>query len=276
MATQVQAAQQGGAAAWATDLAARSQQRIAAGLPDLTAPSPVAEGPAPTPTKGTGHDRAFLDGVTIDRPFEAVSTILTNVVEHVTGYRDERTGRALSQLGLAGQQLVQAGLRSASRGSGVIAASSSVLGKVLPLVGVASGLGQVWQGWNELESHEDGLLSIIHSRTGRTGLLQVAASALLFVPGFGTAIAGAVMRVAAAANEMDMFQSLDWKTVRVEKQGADVAEKVHIFDATPTVAHDRDGVSAHAAVAANIRSARAAGTAASTSATTGVPQLVLD
>ncbi|MBC7461509.1 MAG: hypothetical protein H7287_09115 [Thermoleophilia bacterium] len=272
---QVQATQQTGAVAWAANLAARSQQRVAAGLPDLTAPSAIAEGPAPVPTAGTGHDRNLLDGVTLDRPFEIVSTALTNLVEHVTGARDERTGRALTQIGLAGQQLIQAGLRSAARGSGVIAAGSSVLGKVLPLVGIASGVGQVWEGWNELTSHEEGLLSIVHSRTARTGLLQVAASAFLFVPGVGTAISGAVLRVAAAANEMDMFSSLDWKTRRVEEQGVDVAEKVHIFDATPTVAHDRDGVSARAAVVSNMRAARTADSDGSSARATDVPQLVL-
>jgi hypothetical protein len=212
----------------------------------------------PAASAGTGHDRALLDGVTIDRPFEAIPTILTNVVEHITGTRDERTGRALSQVGSAASQFIQAGLRLAARGEGVIAAGSSLLGKILPLAGVAAGVAQVWKGWNELDSHADGLLSVIHSRTARTGLLDIAASAMLFIPGIGSAIGGAVLHLGAAANEMDMFHALDWSTQRVEAQGSAVAEKVHVLDATPTVTYDRDGVSAHHAVVANVRSAHAA------------------
>ncbi|MCW2955918.1 MAG: hypothetical protein JWO69_787, partial [Thermoleophilia bacterium] len=91
----------------------------------------------------------------------------------------------------------------------------------------------------ELESQDEGLLSIIHSRTGRTGLLQVIAGALLFVPGVGPALAGAATRFVSAANELDMFSDLDWKTVPIEQQGEAVAARFHLFDETPTVAYDR-------------------------------------
>ncbi|MCW2950370.1 MAG: hypothetical protein JWN41_1383 [Thermoleophilia bacterium] len=249
----VQSTQRSGGVAWATDLAARVSRPAETNAPALdTRPETMSELPAPAPTRGTGHDRALLDGVTLDRPFEIVSTVLTNGVEHLTGTRDERSGRALTQVALAGQQMLQAGLRAAARGSGVIAAGSSVLGKVIPVVGVAAGVAQIWKGWNELDSHRDGILSLLHSRTARTGLLQTAASALLLVPGVGSAIGGAVLRLGAAANEMDMFHSLDWSTHRVEDQGRAVAERVHIFDATPTVAHDRDQVSARTAAVANL------------------------
>jgi hypothetical protein len=198
---------------------------------------PVRE--APLATRGTGHDRALLDGVTFDRPTEMVSTTLTNFVERVTGTRDERSGRALSQTLLAGYQFVQAGLHAAARGSGVIATGSSVLGKVLPALGVASGAAQVWKGWNELESHDAGPLSILGSRTGRSGLLNVLAGALAFVPGVGTAIGGAVTRLVAAANELDAFSFLDAPTRSVEEQGYDVARRVHVLDETPLDPYDR-------------------------------------
>lgn len=194
---------------------------------------------APMATKGTGHDRALLDGVTLDRPTEMVSTTLTNVVERITGTRDERTGRALSQTLLAGYQFVQAGLHAAARGSGIVATGSSVLGKVLPTLGVASGVAQVWKGWNELESHDGGPLAILGSRTGRSGLLNVLAGALAFVPGVGTAIGGALTRMVAAANELDMFSFLDAPTRSVEEQGYAVARRVHLLDETPTDPYDR-------------------------------------
>jgi hypothetical protein len=228
-----------GSFAWAKDLVERTRTRVALGLPDLQLPPPsMPEGPAPTPTKGTGHDRAPLDGITLDRPIDAIPTFLTNLVERETGVRDERSGRAIGQVLLAGQQLVQAGLRSAAAGNGVVATGSSALGKVLPTIGIGAGMMQVWKGWNELQSHEDGVFSLIHSRTARTGMLQTLASALLFVPGVGSAIGGAVLRLGAAANEMDAFSSLDWQTLRVEDQGAKIARRVHVFDRTPTDAHD--------------------------------------
>lgn len=251
VATGVQASQPAGSFAWTKDLVERARNRVALGLPSLQlGPPSMPEGPAPTPTRGTGYDRAPLDGITLDRPLDAAPTFLTNLVEHATGIRDERSGRALGQVALAGQQLVQAGLHSAAAGKGVIAAGSSVLGKVLPTIGVGAGLLQVWKGWNELQSHDEGIFSLIHSRTARTGILQTIASALLFVPGFGTAIGGAALRIGAAANEMDAFSSLDWKTVRVEDQGERIARRVHVLDRTPTDAHDGVLAARRAAAAA--------------------------
>lgn len=230
-----------GVNAWAKAYVDRVRGRIADGQPAFSFVKPD-QGPyvaAPDATEGTGRDRDWFDGVTIERPAEMIPTFLTNVVESLTGTRDARTGRALTQVGLAGYQFIQAGLHHAAQGQGIIAAGSSVLGKVLPAIGVASGAAQVWRGWNELQSHEDGLLSILGSRTGRTGLLNVVAGALAFVPGFGTAIGGALTRLVAAANEMDMFSFLDAPTVSVESKGYDVAKRVHIFDRTPTDPYDR-------------------------------------
>jgi hypothetical protein len=224
--------------AWATTLTQRTQERVAAGLPALPAPS-TPQGPAPTPTVGVGHERALLDGVTLDRPTEMVSTALTNLVERITGERDERSGKSLTQLLLAGYQLVQAGLRSAAQGSGVVAAGSSVLSKVLPVVGIATGAMQVWKGWNELDSHAGGPLALLGSRTARSGLLNVLAGALLFIPGVGTALAGAATRLVAAANELDAFRVLDAPTTRVEDKGEAVAKRVYLLDETPTDPFDR-------------------------------------
>lgn len=231
-----------GANAWAKAYVERVRERVAAGQPGPQAPAPAA-------SKGTGRDRDWFDGVTIERPAEMVPTFLTNVAESITGTRDARVGRALNQVGLAGYQFVQAGLHHAARGQGIIATGSSVLGKVLPTLGIAAGAAQVWRGWNELESHDDGVLSILGSRTGRSGLLNVLAGALAFVPGVGTAIGGAVTRLVAAANEMDVFSFLDAPTRSVESQGEDVARKVHVFDRTPTNPYDRtrrDGTIARA------------------------------
>lgn len=234
----VQPAAAGDRFAWATALAQRAQERVAAGLPALPAAS-TPQGPAPTPTVGTGRQRALLDGVTLDRPLEMVPTALTNFVERVSGERDERSGRSLTQLLLAGYQLVQAGLRSASQGTGVVAAGSSVLSKVLPVVGIASGAMQVWKGWNELESHDGGPLALLGSRSARSGLLNILAGALLFVPGVGTALGGAATRIVAAANELDAFSFLDAPTRRVEEQGEAVARRVYLLDETPTNPFDR-------------------------------------
>jgi hypothetical protein len=219
---------QGSVSSWAQELVRR-------GVPASAAP----QAPAPTPTVGVGHQRALLDGVTTDRPFEAVPTLLTNFVERVTGERDDRSGRSLTQLLLAGQQLVQAALRSASQGTGVVAAGSSVLKRVLPTISLASGAMQVWKGWNELESHDDGPFSVIHSRTARTGLLDILAGALLFVPGVGPALGGAATRIVAAANELDAFAFLDTPTRRVEDKGEEVARRVYPLDETPTDPFDR-------------------------------------
>jgi hypothetical protein len=218
--------------AWARTLAQRGP---ALGLPASTTP----QTPAPTPTVGVGHERALFDGVTLDRPTEMVSTLLTNTVERVTGVRDDRTGRSFSQLLLAGQQIIQAGLRHVAAGHGVVATGSSILGKVLPTLGIASGVMQVWKGWNELQDHSGGPLELIHSRTARTGLLDIVAGALLFVPGVGSALGGAVTRIAAAANELDAFAFLDAPTTRVEDQGTAVAKRVHLVDETPTNPYDR-------------------------------------
>lgn len=226
--------------AWAEALVTRARERAAAGLPAFELPPPTRdEGPAPTATVGTGHERALLDGVTWDRPTDVIPTLLTNLVEQVTGERDERSGRAISQVLLAGQQLVQAGLRHAADGKGIIATGSSVLGKVLPTIGIVSGAMQVWKGWNELESHDGGPLSIIGSRTARTGLINILAGALLFVPGVGAALSGAATRLVAAANELDAFQSLDAPSRRVEEHGLAVARRVHFLDETPLDPYDR-------------------------------------
>jgi hypothetical protein len=238
MVTGVQPMSKGDPFAWARELAQHAHDRVAAGLPALP-PSSTPQGPAPTPTVGVGHDRALFDGVTLDRPFEMVPTALTNLVERVTGERDERSGKSLTQLLLAGQQLVQAGLRVAAEGSGVVAAGSSVLSKVLPTIGIASGAMQVWKGWNELESHDGGPLALLGSRTARSGMLNILAGALLFIPGVGTALAGAATRIVAAANELDAFKFLDAPTRRVEEKGEAIAKRVYVLDETPTNPFDR-------------------------------------
>ncbi len=169
----------------------------------------LASAPQAT-SHASGHDRGIFDGLDDLNPLEMVPAVLSNVAERLTGEHDPRVGRAATQLLLASERLVEAGLRSMARGTGVIAKGSSVLGKVLPIVSMTLGAAQVWKGWNELPSHQDGVLSIIHSKTGRTGLMQVLAGALLFVPGVGGALSGSFARVVAAANEMDYFASLDW------------------------------------------------------------------
>jgi hypothetical protein len=63
-------------------------------------------------------------------------------------------------------------------------------------------------------------------------MLQVLAGAMLFVPGVGPALGGAISRIGAAANEMDMFKSLDWATVPIEQRGTTVARIAHPFDKT--------------------------------------------
>ncbi len=231
---------QHGVTSWARTYVADVRARVDAGLPAFERlPDQGPYTPAPPATRGTGHDRAPLDGVTLDRPTDIVPTVLTNLVEKLTGTRDERDGRALMQVGLAGYQFIQAGIHHAAAGKGIVATGSSVLGKVLPTIGVIGGAAQVWKGWNELEHHEGGPLAILGSRTGRSGLLNVLAGALAFVPGVGTAIGGAVTRLVAAANELDAFSFLDAPTRRVEDQGAAVAKRVHVFDETPLNPYDR-------------------------------------
>ncbi|MEO6867737.1 MAG: hypothetical protein ABI200_06925 [Gaiellales bacterium] len=249
MVTGIQPQSQGRVISLAQDLARRNAERASAGLPALRVPvQTLPARSAPAPTRGVGHDRALFDGVTIDRPTEMVSTTITNLVERITGTRDDRSGKSISQVLLAGQQFVQAGLRHAAQGQGAIAAGSSFLGKVLPSLGIASGLMQVWKGWNELDSHEAGPLSILGSRTGRTGLLNVVAGALLFVPGVGTALAGAATRLVAAANEYDALSFLDAPARRVEEQGEATARRVHVLDRTPTDPYDRPQLSIRRAV----------------------------
>jgi hypothetical protein len=231
---------QPGVSAWASAYVANVRARIDAGLPAFERkPDQGPAAPPPPATRGTGFDRAPLDGVTLDRPTDIVPTMLTNIVEGLTGTRDERDGRALMQVGLAGYQFVQAGMHHVARGNGIVATSSSALGKILPTIGVVSGAAQVWKGWNELEDHDGGPLAILGSRTGRSGLLNIVAGALAFVPGVGTAIGGAVTRLAAAANELDAFSFLDAPTRRVEEQGAAVAKRVHLLDETPLDPYDR-------------------------------------
>lgn len=210
----------------------------------LLAKVPVASSTAhmvvapPPASNGVGHERALLDGVTLDRPFGMVTTILNNAIERVLGFRDDRLGNGLQQVALAGTQLVQAGLRHAAAGKGIVAAGSSVLGKILPFAGIASGIAQVWQGWQELDNPTS-VLDILGSRTGRTGLLSIAASGLLFVPGVGPALSGAVLRIVAGANELDAFHSLDKPTRAVEHASTDVARRAHPFDETPHNPYDR-------------------------------------
>lgn len=231
---------QQGVTSWAQAYVASARDRVAAGLPAFELkPDQGPRRAAPTPSTGTGHSRDWLDGITLDRPTEVVPTVLTNIVESITGSRDERTGRAASQVLLAGYQFAQAGIHHAARGQGIIATGSSVLGKLLPSIGVGLGAMQVWKGWNELQDTSGGPLAILGSRTGRSGLLNVVAGALAFVPGVGTAIGAAATRLIAAANEMDAFSFLDAPTVSIEEQGEAVARRVHVLDETPTDPYDR-------------------------------------
>lgn len=204
---------------------------VAAAAP-ATVPAP------PSDPATTGANREIFDGVDLTRPFDILPHIFTNLTEHFTGQRDPRTGRALTQILYAGERFITAGLRSMSQGTGAIAAGSSILGKILPTLGIATGVMQIWRGWNELQSHDDGPFSIIHSKTGRTGLLQVLAGALLFVPGVGGALAGSLARIGSAANEMDTFKQFDWPTVPIESRGTTIARIAHPFDPTPTNALD--------------------------------------
>ncbi len=231
---------QSGVSAWASAYVDNVRARVDAGLPAFERkPDQGPATPPPPASRGTGFERAPLDGITLDRPTDIVPTVLTNLVEGLTGTRDERDGRALMQVGLAGYQFVQAGLHHVAEGKGIVATGSSVLGKVLPTIGVVSGVAQVWRGWNELERHDGGPLSILGSRTGRSGLLNIVAGALAFVPGVGTAIGGAVTRLVAAANELDAFSFLDAPTRSVEEQGFAVAKRVHLLDETPLDPYDR-------------------------------------
>jgi hypothetical protein len=142
-------------------------------------------------------------------PLDVVPDVLTNIVEQVTGDHDPRVGRALTQVLLAGERFARAGLRSAAQGKGLIATGSSALGTLLPFVSIGVGVSQVVRGWSELSPHQRDVAGIIQSKVMRTGMLQVLAGALLFVPGVGGALSGAGARLAAAANEMDWFDFLD-------------------------------------------------------------------
>lgn len=187
----------------------------------------------------------LVEGVTIERPLDAVPTILGNAIEHVTGEHDERRGRAAAQLLLAGQQLVVAGLRAGARGSGIFASGSSMLSRLLPTAGIAMGAWQVVKGWNELADHHGGPFSLVHSKTARTGMIQILAGALMFVPGVGPALGGVGLRLAAAANEMDAFSSLDWPLRNIGEQAPIAARIVHPFDRTPVTDVDNTTWSAY-------------------------------
>lgn len=188
---------------------------------------------------GERESDSIFDGVTLTRPFEAVPTILTNVIENLTGVHDPRYGLATANVIMAGERLLTAHLKRVGQGSGVIATGSSVLGKILPLVSIGAGAMQVWQGWNELQSHDEGVLSVIHSKKARSGLLQIASGALLFVPGIGAILGGAATRLAVAANEMDVFKSLDWPTAPIAS--TTMARVLHPLDRTPHNPQDHPG-----------------------------------
>jgi len=176
--------------------------------------------------------------MSLARPLEAVPAFLTNVIARVTGERDDRYGRAATQALLTGERLISAGLREAAKRDGVVGTSTSALRTILPVAGIGLGASQLWKGWNELE-HKDSPLDLVHNRTARSGALQIAAGTLWFVPGVGGALAGAGMRAAAAANELDAFDHLDHPSTSVERRGVAVARSVHPLDPTPLNPDDR-------------------------------------
>ena len=210
-------------------------------LPHLATGAPQAAAtaaPAPT-SESDDSDGGLTRGLSWSRPLDAIPTLITNVAEDLTGERDERIGRAGASVLLAGERLLRAGMRALGHGTGAVAAGSNLLRTVLPIAGMGYGAVQVWEGWKELQSHEDGPLSIIHSKRGRTGLMSMAASAMWFVPGVGGALAGAALRLGTAANEMDVFKSMDWQTVEVESSDPRAARIVHPFDPTPANPYDQ-------------------------------------
>jgi hypothetical protein len=191
----------------------------------------------PDGAEPVGHDRRLGYGVTIARPLSSVNTFLTNVWERTTGERDDRSGPASLQIALAGERLLRAGLRARALQNDAIGRGSSFLAKAVPVTGIAIGLTQVWKGWHELE-HKSSPLDVLGSKAARTGLLVTAASATWFVGGVGGALAGAVFRFAAAANELDAFARFDQPTVSIEQRGDRKARIAHPLDPTPTVRHD--------------------------------------
>jgi hypothetical protein len=168
-------------------------------------------------------------------------TLMGNIYTHFTGKEDPRMGKALTEVVLAGERLVTGGLRGIGNGSGAIAASSGILGRALPALGMGLSALDIWKGWHELKSHEGGPLSLLGSKTARSGLLGMVASATLFVPGVGPMVAGIGSRLLAAANELDAFSFLDKPTNDpIDERDPRKAKLLHPFDRTPTVSTDRD------------------------------------
>ena len=228
---------------------ATSNTRVLAGLPMATAPRVPLPTGAPVTTvarvEATGgavagdKNRGLLDGVTLNRPLDVIPNFITNMYERSTGKRDPRVGLAGSHLLIAGERFVLAGLRHASEGEGLIAKGSSFLGKVLPMFNIGFGGFEMVKGWNELQSHDDGILGLIHSKEARSGLLQVLAGASMLVPGVGGAVAAGILMVGAAANDLDAFKFLDRPTIPVEDvQGSKLARVAHPFDRTPGNPYD--------------------------------------
>lgn len=183
----------------------------------------------------------ILEGITIDRPLEMFPTLMGNIYTHFTGKEDPRMGKALTEVALAGERLVTGSLRGIGNGTGAIAAGSGILGRALPTLGIGLSALDVWKGWHELKSHEGGPLSLLGSKTARSGLLGMFASASLFVPGAGPMISGIGARLLAAANELDAFSFLDKPTTEpLDERDPNKAKLLHPFDSTPTVSTDRD------------------------------------
>jgi hypothetical protein len=211
--------------------------RLAALKDALRMPAPATPQAAPPLDPQTG-ERGIFDGVSASRPFEATTTIATNVIERATGVRDQRYGAAATHGLLAGERLVVSLLRYVAEGRGVVAAGSSVLGKVLPLLNIGNGALDVWTGWKELADRSDGPLSLLHSKTAREGLLGIAAGVSLLIPGWGAMLVGAAFAGLSVANDLDVFHALDAPTVPIEAQGTAAARIAHPLDRTPTIAFD--------------------------------------
>jgi hypothetical protein len=213
-----------------------------AGLRTRLEPQPAAaQVPAPPVDPATG-ERGLFDGVTLSRPFEVFSTIATNAVEIATGVRDERYGKAVTHGALAAERGVVSLLRYVAAGRGVVAASSGVLGHVLPLVNIANGVLDIVTGWKSLASHDGGPLAILHSKVGREGVLGVLAGASLLIPGWGGMLASAVFAATSVANDLDAFDGLDEPSSAQQVVDATTARIAHPLDRTPTVAYDPAGI----------------------------------
>src|SRR5690606_3414221 len=77
----VQPMTQPGVRSWASAYVDDVRARIDAGLPAFDRkPDQGPWTPPPPATRGAGHDRAPLDGITLDRPTDIVPTTLTNIV----------------------------------------------------------------------------------------------------------------------------------------------------------------------------------------------------